>query len=318
MNRPILLATLLVLTGCATPRKAALCSLDVTREARPVLSANDWFDLLLHGYDREQGTAARPTLDCSGSPVVWQEPVADECRESGPDVALLPMAPRLTDEDLVLETVRADLRIVWVIARRYANGEALGPVGLVERTDQGIVVRALGSLRSFPLHSRLKLERVGDTRVLVAEGEQCTVDSPSVCRRFARLLPLRNGRFFAEAVTGQDGRCLGPTWFPLSREQLFQLPGGYQRQVVMTSTLKFESDGIRLNEEVAMHDLDPKQPSVPPRAYRRAQAERTLRVDGSRLMGTDASMWVRLVEQEKAGGALPVERPAVGQAKSAP
>ena len=319
MNRlSVLLCAGLLLTGCASQRKAGMCSINVTREARPVLSADDWFDLLLHGYDREQGTAARPTLDCSGSPVVWQEPVADECREPGPDVALLPMAPRLTDEDLIMETIRADLRLVWVIARRFSNGEALGPVGLVERTDKGIVVRALGSLRSFPRDAKLKLERSGDTQVLVAEGEQCTLESPIVCRRFARLLPLRHGRFFAEAVTSHDGKCLGPTWFPLGREQIFKLPGGLHRQVVMTSTLKFDPDGIRLNEDVAMHDLDPKQPSLPPRPYRRAQAERKLQVAGSRLVGTDASMWVRLVEQEKAGGAIPLDPPAVGQAKNAP
>lgn len=310
--------SLLLLTGCATPRKAGMCTINVTREARPVLSADDWFDLLLHGYDREQGTAARPTLDCSGSPVVWQEPVAGECREPGLEVPLLPLAPRLTDEDLVMTTIRADLRLVWVIARRYANGEALGPVGLVERTDKGIVVRAMGSLRSFPQKSELKLVRSGDTQVLVAEGEQCTLEAPTVCRRFARLLPLRHGRFFAEAVTSQDGKCLGPSWFPLSREQVFQLPGGLHRQVVMTSTLTFDPDGIRLNEEVAMHDLDPKQPALPPRSYRRAFAERKLQVEGSRLVGTDASMWVRLVEQEERGGATALKPTAVGQAKSTP
>ena len=319
MTRTLIIAStsLLLLTGCAARQKPGMCYIEVSREARPVLSANDWFDLLLHGYNREQGTAARPTLDCSGSPVVWQEPVAKECREPGPEVASLAIPERLSDEDLVMETVQADLRLVWVITRRFSNGEALGPVGLVERTNQGIIVRALGSLRSFPLHSRLHLERSGSVKVLVAEGEQCSLEAPGVCRRVARILPLRQGRFFAEAVTNNHGQCLGPAWFPLSREQLFELPGGMQRKMELTSTLKFSSEGISLNEEVTLHDLDPGHPSMSPRLFRRTQAERLLQVDdNSRLVGTDPSLWVRL-QSSCRRGASPCN-PSVGEAKSTP
>ncbi|MDC0711155.1 hypothetical protein POL68_21985 [Stigmatella sp. ncwal1] len=284
-----------------------MCFVDVTREERPVLSPDDWFALILHGFDRKQGTAARPTLDCSGSPVVWNEPAADECSEAGPEVIPLPPAERLTEEDLVMETIQADVRLVWVIARRFSNGEALGPIGLVERTDKGIIVRALGSLRSFPQQAKLRLERSGEVDVLVAEGDQCTEEEPIVCHRFARLLPMRNGRFFAEAVTSEAGRCLGPAWFPLGREQLMEVSGGLQRKMEQSSTLKFTSEGILLNEMVSMHDIDPKRPSMPPRAYRRAQAERVLRVEGNRLVGTESSLWIQLMGQELRGGATPVE-----------
>lgn len=315
-------ASLLLLAGCAARQKPGICFMDVAREERPVLSAEDWFALMLHGFDRKQGTVARPTLDCSGSPVVWQEPVADECREAGPEVVPLPPAEHLTDEDLVMATVRADLRLVWIIARRYSNGEALGPVGLVERTDQGIIVRALGSLRAFPQHSTLRLERSGNVDVLVVEGEQCTTEAPQVCRRFARLLPMRHGRFFAESVTSQEGKCLGPTWFPLSREQMLDLPSGMQRKVEQSATLKFGPKGIIVAEEVTMHDVDPQQPAMPPRPYRRAQAERKLWVEGIRLVGTTSSLWVKLVEQELLEGARaaanPPAQPPSELTKSAP
>jgi hypothetical protein len=294
---------LLLLAGCAARQKPGICFVDVTREARPILSPTDWFDLLLHGFDRKQGTVARPTVDCSGAPVVWQEPVADECREAGPEALPLPPAEHITDEDLIMATVRADLRLVWVIARRYSNGEALGPVGLVERTDDGIIVRALGSLRSFPRYATLRLEKSGDVDVLVAEGEQCTGEEPSVCRRFIRLLPMRHGRFFSESVTGQDGRCLGPNWFPLSREERLALPNGLQRKVEMSSTFKFGPQGITQNEQVTMKDSDPKEPSLPGQQHWNSQAERMLRVEGNRLVGTHPSLWVRLVEKELQQGA---------------
>ncbi|MDY7225760.1 hypothetical protein [Hyalangium rubrum] len=286
-------------------------------DARVVPTPEDWFALLLHGFDREQGLAPRPSLDCSGSPVVWQEPQGEECREAGPEPKPLP-PEKLTEEDLVLETVRADTRLVWVVARRFDNGEGLGPVGLVERTPQGFVVRALGSLRAYPRQSRLRLEQAGSTTVLVAEGEVCTDEAPAVCRRMARVLPLRQGRFFSEAVVSSEGACLGPAWFPLSREQVLLLPGGLQRKVEFTSTLAVKPEGIVLDEQVVMHELDPNQASMPPLLYRRAQAQRVLAVKDARLVGTSPSLWVRLMEPELLAGAKVLAPPQTHTVELAP
>jgi hypothetical protein len=269
---------------------------------------DDWFALLLHGFDRQQGTASSPSIDCSGVPVVWQEPQPSECREPGPEAKALPPPARLTEEDLVLDTVSANLRLVWVVARRFSNGEGLGPVGLVERTPEGYVVRALGSLRAYPRQARLRLEETKTATLLVAEGEVCTEDTPPVCRRMARVLPKRQERFFAEAVvSSSDGSCLGPAWFPLSREQVFVLPNGWHRRVEFTSTLAVKEEGVVLDEQVVMHNLDPRQPSMPPLLYRRAQAQRLLEVKEARLVGTSPSLWVRLVEPELLAGAKPLE-----------
>lgn len=281
---------------------------------RIVPTPDDWFALLLHGFSRERGVAPSPTVDCSGVPVMWREPEAAECRESGPEPKALPPPERLTEEDLVLETVRADLRLVWVVARRFDNGEGLGPVGLVERTSQGFVVRALGSLRAYPRQSRLRLEQAGNITVLVAEGDVCTDEGPPVCRRMARVLPLRQGRFFAEAVSSsEDGSCLGPAWFPLSREETLTLPNGLQRKVEFTSTLAVKPEGIVIDEQVVMHNLDPHEPSLPPLLYRRAQAQRVLAVKDARLVGTIPSLWVKLMEPELLAGAklwMPASSPS--------
>jgi hypothetical protein len=309
--------TLLLLAGCATRPKPELCFYEAIREKRPVLSPDEWFAVLVHGFDAEKHSAPRPTLDCSGSPVVWQEPVVDECREPGAEAMPLPPKDQLTTEDLVMETHRADMRLVWVLSRRFSNGEALGPVGLVERTDQGLVVRGLGSLRSFPQNPGLRLERSGGVELLVAEGDQCTDEAPPVCRRFARILPLRHGRFFAESVTSEGGLCLGPTWFPSSREQVLQLPGGLHRKMLLTSELRFEPEGIVIDEKVTMQDLDPRTPSLAPRAHRTAQAARMLRVEGARLVGSEPSLWIRLLEQEVAAGAKPLAAPLVAAEKTA-
>jgi len=304
-----------LLAACVSQPAPRLCVAEAAMDARVVPTPDDWFALLLHGFDREQGLAPRPALDCSGSPVLWQEPQAEECREAGPESKPLP-PKRLTEEDLVLETVRADLRLVWVVARRFENGEGLGPVGLVERTHRGFVVRALGSLRAYPRLSRLRLEQSGNVTVLVAEGEVCTEDAPPTCRRMARVLPLRQGRFFAEAVVSNEGTCLGPTWFPLSREETLVQPNGLHRKVEFTSALSVTPEGIVLDEQVVMHDLDPRQPSMPPVLYRRAQAQRTLAVQDSRLVGTESSLWVRLLEpQLLAGSRILMPPPPPGPTK---
>jgi hypothetical protein len=314
----------LLLAACTSAPQPRLCLAETAMDARVVPNPDDWFALLLHGFDREQGVAPRPTLDCAGSPVLWQEPQEEECREPGPETKALPPPERLTEEDLVLDTVRADLRLVWVVARRFENGEGLGPVGLVERTAQGFVVRALGSLRAYPRQSRLRLEQSGPVTLLIAEGEVCTDDAPPICRRMARVLPLRQGRFFAEPVASSDGACLGPAWFPLSREQVLELPNGLHRKVEFTSALAVKPEGIVVDEQVVMHDLDPRQPSMPPMLYRRAQAQRMLAVQETRLVGLTPSLWVRLMETELLAGAkalesIPAPKPATTpqQAKTA-
>jgi hypothetical protein len=308
-----------LLIACTTlPPPPRLCSAEPEMVAREVPTPDDWFSLLLHGFDRQQGIASSPSVDCYGVPVVWQEPQPSECREPGPEAKALPPPARLTEEELVLDKVASDLllpwemhgelRLVWVVARRFSNGEGLGPVGLVERTPEGYSVLALGSLRAYPRQARLRLEQTSNALLLVAEGEVCTEETPPVCRRMARVLPLRQERFFAEAVTsGSDGSCLGPAWFPLSREQVFVLPNGWHRRVEFTSTLAVKPEGVVLDEQVVMHNLDPRQPSMPPLLYRRAQAQRLLEVKKARLVGTIPSLWVRLVEPELLAGAKPLE-----------
>ncbi len=305
---------LFALAGCATTPASAvarLCDTELSDNERSFPTPDTWFTLLLHGFDVERGAVPRPPVDCSGAPVAWQEPAVDECREPGPQPTPLPPKERLSEEDLVLETLQANQRLVWVITRRYSNGEGLGPVAMVETTANGFSVQALGSLRAMTQNTRLRLEHVGDTDVLVAEGDACTDEEPQVCRRSARVLPLRRGRFFFETVSNEERACLGSAWFPLSRVQVFELPNGLHRKFELTSTLTFESNTITVQEQVTVSDSDPKQPSIPERLYRRAQAERKLKLAENALIGSEASLWTRILEQQVVAGSKPLpEKPA--------
>lgn len=306
MKRRLLVAALALTTplvGCATVPKPQLCEATVGVQERTYPTPDTWFALLLHGFDAKHGAAPRPSVDCSGAPVAWEEPSADECREAGPQPKPLPPKERLDETDLILETTQANERLVWVITRRFDNGEGLGPVALVERTKLGFIVRGLGSLRGMTENVRLRMEHVGSTDVLVAEGDSCTKEEPQVCRRAARILPLRSGRFFAEAVSDTERACLGAGWFPLSRVQTFEMPNGLRRKFELTSTLVFSSNDIIVQEQVSVSDSDPKQPAIPERLYRRAQNERKLKVEENVLMGSAPSLWARMVELQLQAGA---------------
>lgn len=309
-----------LLAGCATTPPPRLCFKEAGPNARSFPTPDMWFALLLHGYDAERNVVPRPPVDCSGAPVVWQDPAQDECREPGPAADPLPPPEKLTEKDLVLETIQARRRLVWVITRRFTNGEGVGPVALVETTEDGFSVRALGSLRALPLNAKLRLERVAGTDVLVAEGDACTtVESESqVCRRAVRIMPLRNNRFFGEAVSDKERACLGAAWFPLSREQTFIMPNGLHRKYELASTLSFGPEGITVQEQVQVSDADPRQPSVAPRLYRRAQDHRALKVENNVLVGSAPSLWVRMIEQQMLAGAKPLTEKPVLQLAAPP
>ncbi|MFP2929109.1 hypothetical protein ACLESO_28690 [Pyxidicoccus sp. 3LG] len=314
MNRTLQLSALALslLAGCASVPKPAMCSAEAGPNARSFPTPDIWFALLLHGYDKDTGAAPRPAVDCTGAPVWSQDPAADECVEAGPDALPLPPPEKLTEQDLVLETLQAGTRLVWVLTRRFTNGEALGPVAMVETTEQGFRVEALGSLRAMPKNAKLRLEQVKGTQILVAEGDACTTDGEEVCRRHARLMPLRNNRFFTESVSDKARACLGAAWFPLSRELTFDLPNGLRRKFELTSTLSFAEGGISVQEQVQVSDSDPSQPDVAPRLYRRAQDVRTLELADNALLSPKASLWSRMVEQQVRIGARPQpEKPII-------
>jgi hypothetical protein len=191
----------------------------------------------------------------------------------------------------------------------------------VETTDQGFRVEALGSLRAMPKNAKLRLEHVSSTDILVAEGDAClTENDEEVCRRYARILPLRTNRFFSESVSDKSRACLGAAWFPLAREQIFELPNGLRRKFELTSTLTFNADNISVQEQVQVSDSDPQQPNVAPRLYRRAQDVRTLALAPNALVGNKASLWSRMMEQQVHIGAKVIpEKPVFPMpAKPAP
>jgi hypothetical protein len=293
--------------GCAKrvenrePGARSLCFSEHPADVRPGSPAA-WrseavFRLLLNGFEPATGQVSVPLTDCMGTPILWQDPAPGECSEIPAPSTPLPVE-LLRPESLVMTEVRGDLKLVWAISRHFSDGEALGPVALVESTPRGLSVRALGALRALPRNVKLRLERVGSTEVLVAEGERCSKEDSGLCTRRARLMPLRGGRFVGEPLRTAEGTCSGPAIFHLYRSATSRLPSGWIRKYEMTSGLRFGPTGLQVQEQIAVDDRDPKQPDTPPRLFRRAQGERFIRMIDGRLVEDLPSVWNRLVDAQ--------------------
>jgi hypothetical protein len=282
------------------PVVRALCFSELPA-AMKVVSPAVWkpetlFQLLINGYDPGTGRVSQPPTDCMGTPILFQDPAPGDCSETAPTGTPLPLQP-LTVEEMIVTEMRLDLKLVWAVVRRFSNGEALGPVALVEATPRGLSVRALGTLKAMPKSARLRLERVGGIEVLLVDGERCWgEDEKKVCQRTVRLMPLRGNRFVAETLSGPDGKCMQAANVALSRTATQTLPSRWVRKYEYTSALTVTPGGIHVAEQITAKDSDPKQPSSPARVYRKAQDERLIQVSQGGMKVDKSSVWTQLVE----------------------
>ena len=84
--------------------------------------------LLLHNYDPKTSQVVGAPLDCTGTPIAWQE-ADDRCtlRTDAP----LPPGP-LAPASVVAASVDETTRLVWVPIQRYPDGDALGALARVQ------------------------------------------------------------------------------------------------------------------------------------------------------------------------------------------
>ncbi|HET8542778.1 MAG TPA: hypothetical protein VFL83_23085 [Anaeromyxobacter sp.] len=295
MHRVLASLSLAVLAaGCAGPHpwsRTALCEMDrAGGGAEP--GASDWARLLLRGWDAETGRATSPAVDCTGTQVRWEGP-ALACDDGSTARAVLPDRP-LGPEDLVVTPLEGRTRLVWIVTNRYASGDGLGPAAVVEVYDQRLVVRAIGAIRANVVRARLRLEPLAATEALVAEGERCGSADPASCERAVRVVPLVRDRFLPTRVETPEGGCASPAWFWLGREESEKLPSGWRRRTRLDGAITFGPPGFAVDEQVAVHDLDPRQPNAPPRPFRKAESRLEVTATGGRLVTTGSPLWHRV------------------------
>jgi hypothetical protein len=299
-------AALLALAACAHKQKPAakpvagpapLCSVEIT--AAPAGQAprdrtfipEDWFVLLLQKY-RPSGELARPVHDCTGQPVKLE---SDGCQDerSPPSVG----SPPLSARDLIVVTLDDGRRLAWAITERLADGQAEGPIALVEVEPRRIAVRALGLLRAYPENVSLRLVKLAGGTVLVQEGERCVKpQAPELCQHAMRVVPLIGDRFVPKLLVDDKGACLGSAFFPTRTAGA--AAGRHGAKYQLEAAVTFTPDAIAIREQLAISAAhaaaDPTQESY----VTRVQAERQITLRAGSLVASGPSVLSRWLAQQ--------------------
>lgn len=306
------IAVVASISGCKPQEQTDLpiCLAEVAgSEAEEVqtgeVPADVWFSILLRNYNRKTSQVARPVRDCSGSEVgTTGDETMDACLQGEDPVTELPERP-LTQEDLVIVPTDDGTSIVWVQTRHFDDGDAVGPIALAQWTQRGVAVRAIGTLRAKTDRASLRLERMGQERVLVVESQVCDPDDPKKCNRVMRVVPLSGDRFVERPLVLEDGTCLGPAELELYREKQVELDGKI-RTFEMGRTVDFTDGNVVVSEQVQIEDMDPEQPDAPPQVFRKANVQRPLQL-GPKGIVTKPGLWDKMVSEH---GSVAVEAEA--------
>jgi hypothetical protein len=304
---PLLLATFLWVAaagaGCgdrrpkpASPGAARPCTIATTVGAdKPVRDrlypAEYWFALLLQGYQMS-GEVTRPVKTCSGAPVALD---IDGCA-SQEQPTRSPPPVIVSPRDVVVMNLGDARRLVWAITDRYSDGQAEGPVALVEIEPQGIAVRTSGVLRAYPENASLRLARLGTGTVLVADGEVCS--KPGSCERATRVVPMVGDHFVAKPLVDDKGACLGPAFFPLRQGGVAR--GRKRAKYEVQVSITYGPDSIAIREQLALTNTEAAAAADPAAGsfVTRVQAERQLTLKDGDLVATAPSVLARWLAQQ--------------------
>jgi hypothetical protein len=296
-----LLLLVAVLVGCGgkakTPAEQPLCRITTSIAGnKPMVDrtmpAPFWFSLLVRGYT-SSGAIARPSRDCEGELATWP---ADACAAES-QVTPLEAEP-LGDRDLVISHLGDARRLVWAQTDHFANGEAVGPVALAVFDPRGVSVTTLGVLRAYGSRAQLRLERLGEGQVLVAEGEACADERDArTCVRGIRLVPVGKRRFVPLDLSDEAGRCVGRAFFPL------RLEGSRGRKSYrVQSSINLTKEMVTVQEQLTIAEGSAGVGSADAlaSAIARMTSERHIRLAGGRLVADQPSLLDQWARQQKA------------------
>ncbi len=303
MKRPLALALTLVLAPACVRRPAELplCRVDFAAAPRGEaadLRPADWARLLMR-------RGPRPLDECTGRALVDVSPECDAPPAAGAPPDLLP----ITEAQVVLGDAPPGYTLLWLALARFADGDAFGPVALIEWQERGIAIRGLGPLRAPADGARLALHTLGTdrrTRLLVVESLRCDPTGQHRCTPILDLLPLQDGRFLRTPIIAAE-RCSEPSRIALERHELVEVQPGLQRRFRASIGVDITPRGVVLEESVSVDDIDPDRPDAAPRPYRHATETRLLSLAHGRLHASAPPLWPRMLAHHAA--VVPPEGP---------
>ena len=298
MKRPLALALALATAlapACARhPAELPLCRVEFAAPPRgeaTALDPDDWAKLLMR-------RGPRPLDECTGHALVDAAPTCDPVPTASEPPELLP----LTDAQVILGDAPPGHTLVWLALARFPDGDAFGPVALVEWHERGAAIRGLGPLRAPADGTQLALHALGDdrrARLLVVESLHCDPQGPRRCTPLLDLLPLQEGRFIRTPVLAGD-RCSEPSRIALERDHIVEVQPGLHRRFRAAISVDITPRGVLLEESVNVDDIDPERPDATPRPYRHATETRLLSLTHGRLLASAPPLWPRMLAHHAA------------------
>ncbi len=196
--------------------------------------------------------------------------------------------PRVFDPDAIVTRGGAQgVRILWLPALTFENGDVGGPLAMVRGIDDRAEVYGIGSYRG-PKDADFLPVRMGNETIIVAESKRCP--APSNCRKLANFFLLRRGRLLNAAE--------------VDVERVARVPSvterGLYAEYRMRTDVSYKPDGVHLLEQVRVkivpyEDAGDRDSD---RLLRKVEFARTLKVERDTLFATNESVWERVVGQD--------------------
>ena len=247
--------------GIAPPRRKKDDGSEIVRDLDP----EQWLEIMLPGYDPEQGMEPKAT-DCTGNYVFANETLRFGVSEKG--------WPRVVDpDDLDIRSGPRGVKAVRLRLLAFDNGDR--------------EVFGVGSYRG-PEDAKLTPVRMGNEYLLVAEARRCP--DTFNCRKTADFYLARRGRLINAATVDLERVQRVPS---VSEQGLYA-------EYRLTTDVTYTADGIQLLEQVKVRIIPYENQGSrdSDRALRKVEFARLLRVERDTLFSSNESLWERVVGQD--------------------
>ena len=247
-----------------------ICVQRLPRRATPgsivSLAAREYWSLLLPAFEPRASTLDLTLPDCSGRPTL------------GGAAGTLGKRPVNPDE-IVVGSGPDGFKVAWL---PLAAHEALrtGLLALLRQRQEVLEVYALGVYEGSVDGSRFSLERMGPALVVTAQDEHCRgAEGDRRCDSSCTVYLMGNGRLHARARFPVDHSVDART-----------AAAAGSAEYRFSASAEYRSDGVALSEKLSV--LEQGRGEV-----RSIDLQRTLRLEGDRLVPSTESLWSQTARQ---------------------
>jgi hypothetical protein len=228
------------------------------------LTSQEYWSLLMPGFDREASTVDLTVPDCSGRLLLSGG--ASSKRGVRPD-------------ELVLGSGADGFKIVW-LPLRSDDDARVGLLALLRQRKEFLEVYALGIHRGSVSGTRFALERMGPTLVVTVVEERCRGEQAERrCDASCSVYLAGNGRLTAQAQ------------FPIDRVVEAPARGGSApSEYRFSASADYRPEGVALSEKLSVVEKGRGE-------VRSVDLQRILRLQDGRLQPSAESLWAQTAKQ---------------------